>query len=254
MKMLKHMRKQNYQYNKRIKNLFLLNLHTLNAMSKRILFFIGLLSLLLLSSCFEIVEEVTFNKDGSGSVTLTMNLSKSKTKLKSIMLLDSVNNYKVPSKAEIQREINTAIAKVKKIKGISNVKNTTNFDEYIFTVSCNFTDVDALNNVIVAFSSKKDAMAVKKHKHFKFNKATNTFTRSHHFNLGKEFGKTKVEDRKVFETATFTSIYRFKNAIVASQNKDAKIAGSKKAIMLRLNAQDIIKGRKTIKNKITLQN
>lgn len=222
-------------------------------MRKKVLLFLSFVSLLLLSGCFEIVEEVAFNKDGSGSVTLTMNLSKSKTKLNSIMLLDSVNNYKVPSKTEINREINTALAKVKKIKGISNVKNSTNFTDYIFTVSCNFTDVEALNRVIATFSSKRDAAAIKKNKHFKFNKATNTFTRSHHFNIGREFGKTKMEDRKVFETATFTSIYRFENAIASSKNANAKISGSKKAIMLRVNAQDIIKGRKTIKNQITLQ-
>jgi len=215
--------------------------------------FIFLGILILCTSCFEIIEEVTFNKDGSGHVTLTMNLSKSKTKLNSIMLLDSVNNYKVPSKSEITNEINKAINKARKIPGISNIKKTTDFNEYIFTVACDFTDVDALNTIISTFSSKKDAALIKERKHFTFDKNKNMFTRNYHYNISKEFKKTNMEDRKVFETASLTTIYRFKTAIVSSKNAAAKIAGSKKAIMLRVSAKDIINNKNTIKNQIQLQ-
>ncbi len=214
--------------------------------------FLGLL--FFCTSCFEIIEEVNFNKDGSGHVTLTMNLSKSKTKLNSMMLLDSVNNYKVPSKQDIRSHITQAIEKIKKIQGISNVKNSIDFNEYIFTVSCDFADVDALNIVISNFSTKKDAAMIKKQKHFSFDKNQNTFTRSYHYDISKEFKKTNMEDRKVFETATMTTIYRFATPIISSKNPTAKIAGSKKAIMLRVNAQDIIRNKNSIKNQIKLQN
>ena len=213
--------------------------------------FVGLL--ILCTSCFEIIEEVSFNKDGSGHVTLTMNLSKSKTKLNSMMLLDSVNNYKVPSKAEISKQITEAVNRVKKIEGISNLKNTINFDEFIFTVSCDFVDTDALNTVISNFSTRKDAALIKENKHFDFNKTQNTFTRNYHYNIAAAFEKTNMEDRKVFETASFTTIYRFETPIISSKNTTAKIAGSKKAIMLRVNAQDIIQNRNSIKNQIKLQ-
>jgi hypothetical protein len=213
--------------------------------------FIGLL--ILCTSCFEIIEEVSFNKDGSGSVTLTMNLSKSKTRLNSIMLLDSVNNYKVPSQTEIKNQIAEALRKVKEIQGISNVKNSSDFNEYIFTVSCDFTNVEALNSVISKFSSKKDAAIIKQQQHFNFNKGQNTFTRNYHYDVSHEFKKTSIEDRKVFETATMTTIYRFETPIISSKNPTAKISGSKKAIMLSVNAQDIIKNKNTIKNQIKLQ-
>jgi len=222
-------------------------------MYKKGIKFIFLGVLILCTSCFEIIEEVSFNKDGSGHVTLTMNLSKSKTKLNSIMLLDSINSYKVPSRADIRNQISQAIRKAKQIPGISNIKNTEDFDEYIFTVSCDFTNVDALNTVISTFSTKKDAALIKQQKHFSFDKDKNTFTRNYHYNIAKEFKKTNMEDRKVFETATMTTIYRFQTPIASSKNTTAKIAGSKKAIMLRVTAQDIIKNRNTIKNQIQLQ-
>ena len=213
--------------------------------------FVGLL--ILCTSCFEIIEEVSFNKDGSGHVTLTMNLSKSKTKLNSIMLLDSVNNYKVPSKTEIRKQISEAVDRVRKIEGISNLENTINFDEFIFTISCDFVDTDALNTVISNFSSQKDAALIKQQKHFDFNKTQNTFTRNYHYNIAAAFKKTKMEDRKVFETATMTTIYRFETPIISSKNTTAKIASSKKAIMLRVNAQDIIQNKNSIKNQIKIQ-
>ncbi len=59
--------------------------------------------LLICTGCFEIIEEVSLNEDGSGKVTLTLNLSRSKTRINSIMLLDSVNNYEVPSEQEIRQ-------------------------------------------------------------------------------------------------------------------------------------------------------
>lgn len=223
-------------------------------MQKKGITFIFLSSLLLCSSCFEIVEEVSFNKDGSGHVVLTLNLSKSKTKLNSIMLLDSVNNYKVPTEKEIRIHIADAIKRVNQIKGISNLKNSINFNDFIFTVSCDFTDTEALNAVISNFSSRKDAALIKQNKHFNFDKSKNSFTRNYHYNLAREFKKTKMEDRKIFDTASFTTIYRFKSPISSSKNQTAKIAGSKKAIMLKVSAQDIIQNKNSIKNQIQLQN
>jgi hypothetical protein len=221
-------------------------------MFKKGITFIFLGLLFLCTSCFEIVEEVSFNKDGSGHVTLTLNLSKSRTKLNSIMLLDSINDYVVPSEVEIRKQIAEAVNRVKKVEGISNLKNRINFEDFIFTFSCDFADTDALNTVISNFSSRKDAVLIKQNKHFNFDKSKNTFTRNYHYNIAKEFKKTKMEDREVFETASFTTIYRFETPIVSSENVAAKIAGSKKAIMLRVSAQDIIQNKNSIKNQIKL--
>ena len=223
-------------------------------MHKKGITFIFLGLLFLCSSCFEIVEEVSFNKDGSGHVTLTLNLSKSKSKLNSIMLLDSINDYHVPSEVEIRKQIAEAVNRVKTIEGISNLKNTINFNDFIFTFSCDFVDTDALNTVISNFSTRKDAALIKQTKHFNFDKSNNTFTRNYHYNIAKEFKKTKMKDREIFETASFTTIYRFETPIATSENITAKIAGSKKAIMLKVSAQDIIQNKNSIKNQIKLQN
>lgn len=215
---------------------------------------ISILSLFFLTGCFEFVEEIAMNKDGSGSAVFTVNLSQSKTKLASIMLLDSINGYKVPSKTTIKNHVKEVVEKIKATKGISNVKSTLNFDEFIVAISCDFDKVETLNEVLVNFSSKKLAQEIKKHKHFGFNNTSKTFVRSHHFNIGKEFQKTKTSDREIFKTASYTGIYRFASPVKLCVNKEAKIAKSKKAVMLRLNAQDIITNKQTIKNTIQLEN
>jgi len=210
--------------------------------------------LLLLTNCFEIVEEVSFNRDGSGHVTLSLNLSRSKTKLNSILRLDSINNYEVPSEIDIRKHFKEITSTVENTNGISNVTNSLNFNEYIFSISCDFNDVDALNTVISNFSTKEEALLIKKQKHFSFDKTQNTFTRNYHYDISRAFQKTRMEDRKVFETASITTIYRFETPILSSKNSTAKIAPSKKAIMLRVNAQELITNQNSMKNQIKLQN
>ena len=219
-------------------------------MLKRIV--VLLLPLVLFTSCFEFVEEITFNKDGSGNATLTLNFSKSKTKLKSIMLLDSVNGYKVPSKQTIQTKVAELVSKIKKTKGVSNVKSSLNFDEFIVAVSCDFNNINTLNKVIASFKSKKDKS--KSFKYFSYDTASKIFKRSNNFNLSKEFKKVKSKDRKVFQSASYTSICRFETPVQSVSNTKARISKSKKAVMLRLQMEDMVANTVTIKNNIQLFN
>jgi len=210
--------------------------------------------LFFLTGCFEILEEVNFNKDGSGQVTLTLNFSRSKTKLNSIKLLDSINGYKIPSEKEIEKQFAKITKTIKASKGITNVSNSLNFDDYIFTISCDFNTVNALNTVISNFSSKSEAAKIKNQKHFSYDKHTHTFTRNYHYDLVKEFKKINATDREIFNNASVTTIYRFQEIIKSSKNKTAKISGNKKALFLRIDAQDILSNKNTIKNQIKLQN
>src|SRR5690606_21317732 len=100
------------------------------------------------SSCFQIIEDITVREDGSGTVTLTANLSQSRTKLTSIMLLDSVNGYKVPSQADIRAEMAGLAQQLSAISGISNVTYQVNFETYIAVVKFAFDDVSNLNGVM----------------------------------------------------------------------------------------------------------
>ena len=49
----------------------------------------SLLLLFSFTSCFEIVEDISFKKDGSGVLKLILNLSQSKNEINTLMKLDS---------------------------------------------------------------------------------------------------------------------------------------------------------------------
>jgi len=73
-------------------------------MKKRLLIpmlFIGIL----FSSCVEIIDDLSFNLNGSGSLKYSINLSSSKVKLNSILALDSLDGTKIPTREEIEVKI-----------------------------------------------------------------------------------------------------------------------------------------------------
>lgn len=226
-------------------------------MFKKILQYIFLIGFLtLFTSCFEILEEINLNTDGSGTMTVTVNLSKSKSKLASIMLLDSVNGYKVPSKDDIELALKDAENHLKAIEGISNIKQTADYQNYIFTLSCDFKKIDQLDAVfhdLIRQQNKREKTNFEL-TNFSFNPSNKNFKRhfSYDPNIKKSFYRLKSDDRKIFEDASYTAIYRFKNTIENTTNAQAKIAPNKKAVFLRLDVLSLILGEKSLENTIQL--
>ncbi len=215
-----------------------------------------LVCLLCCTSCFEILEEINMNSDGSGSMLVTFNMSKSKTKLASIMMLDSINGYKVPSEDDINEALKDVVAHLEKTAGISDIQKTKDFENYIFTISCRFENVESINGIFKELIQKqnKNGQTAFSTKNFSFEPATNTFQRHFKYDVSikKSFYHLNKEDRKVFEDASLTSIYRFKNPVKSVSNPNAKIAPNKKAVMLRVDAMGFIMGEQNVANKIQL--
>jgi hypothetical protein len=217
----------------------------------KLLLFIVLIPFL--SSCFEVIEEIAMKNDGTGDVVLTINLSQSKTKVASLMLLDSVQGYKVPSKQKIQQELNEAVAYLKKSEGISNVKSTSDFNNYIATISFSFKDVSNINNITKNILAQQKIKATNTSS-YTYNKATKTFSRKYQAigTAKTEFNKLKAKDKAVFNGATYTSIYRFESAVTSSTNPASNVSKSKKAVMLKSSIMDLINGKINVSNSIQL--
>lgn len=208
--------------------------------------------LIFFQSCFEIVEQVSLKNDGSGSFQLVVNLSKSKTKINAIMKMKTVNGHDIPSKEEIQKKIATIEKTISQTTGISNVKIAVDFDNYIATINCNFNKVVQLNDVIRNINTKENGKNKDIEKTYVYDGAAKTFARLDKFSLKKDYKKMNNTDKEIFATANYTTIYKFESSIAAVSNKDAKISPSKKAVMLKQNALDLITDKKSIENKINL--
>ncbi len=208
--------------------------------------------LFVFQSCFEIIEQVFLKSDGSGNFQLVVNLSKSKTKLNSIIKMKTINGHDVPSKAEIKYRIDVIEKTVAKTAGITSVKTTMDFDNFIATISCNFTAVTQLNAAVKNVYDKENGKVKGVEKTYEYDAVSGVFTRLNKFSLKEDYNKMSNADKEVFATANYTSIYKFESTVAAASNKETRISPSKKATMLKLNALDVITNKKKIENKINL--
>ncbi|WP_299436206.1 hypothetical protein [uncultured Maribacter sp.] len=185
-------------------------------------------------------------------------MSKSKTKLASLMLLDSINGYKIPSEDEIDESFKDALYHLEKTPGISNIKKTKDFDNYVFTISCDFKNVDNVNAIFKELIKKQNKNNYTNFTttNVSYNPSENVFNRYFTYDnaIKKSFNTLKSEDRKVFNDASYTCIYRFQDKVKSVSNVDAKIAPNKGAVFLKIDALSLILGEKNVENKIQLIN
>ncbi|HMX37485.1 MAG TPA: hypothetical protein PKA94_09375 [Ferruginibacter sp.] len=208
--------------------------------------------LISLTGCFEIVEQLFLKTDGSGDFQMVLNLSKSRTRLNSIMKMKTINGHDVPSKEDIRYRLSEIEKTVSKTAGISQVKTSIDFDNFIASINCNFKNVAALNNAVKNIYLKENAGKKAPEKIYEYN--AGVFQRWNKYSFKDDYTKLSNADKEVFATANYTAIFKFESAVSAASNKETRIAPSKKAVMLKLNTLDVITEKKSIENKINLTN
>lgn len=215
--------------------------------------FVLLTGCCLLTSCFDLVEEIGMKQDGSGNIKATLNLSKSKTKVASLMKLKTVNGIKIPSQASIKQEMENAVRTLKATPGVSNVQYSLDFNNYIATLSCNFKSVQALNEFSETLSQQFKTN-ITSYNSYRYDPKTQVFSRSYKYmpDMAKEFAKIPPADQKLFSDAYYTNILRFDQHVKSQTNKSAKVAANKQAVLLRVQAVSLINGSISLANTITL--
>lgn len=221
-------------------------------MKSRLTFLFFLSLLFLLSGCFEIIEEVNVNADGSGTLVLTFNGNQSKDQLDKALTKDSIYNIKIPKRKDIDAAIQEVSNKLKSVKGISNVVITRDYNTYILVIKCSFSNTTALNSAINNIWLLYDKKTPADRKYFSFTQ--NSYQRIFDHTLLKH-AKAKLgsQERDILSKSNYTTIYRFQTEIISSSNKQATLSKSKKAIILKNNILDIVTGNKSIENNIKLK-
>ena len=217
------------------------------------LLFIALIGSCLFSSCFDLVVQIDMNHDGSGQIKATLNLSKSKTKVASLLKLRSVNGIKIPSEATIRQEMEKTVRTLKATSGISNVQYSLDLTNYIAVLSCNFKNVQALNNFSRTMSQQLKTQ-ISSYNSYSFDPTTQTFSRTYKYSpeWAKEFSKIPSNDQKLFGDAYYTNIIRFQKNIKSQTNKQAKVSSNARGVMLKVKATDLINGNTSLANTVTL--
>jgi hypothetical protein len=206
-----------------------------------------------LTSCIEIIDDVTVNNDGSGNLKYTINLSASKVKINSVLALDSLDGHRVPSKDEIAERITAFQNRLDAKSGISNVSVESNYTDYIFKVQCDFTSIEALQNAIK--DVVKEESQEKNLKELDHNWMTWDGTKLVRSipELTIERAKSmKPEDAELLKQGNYTSITRFQRPVEKFDNTNAILSKNKLAVMIKTNPYLLTQDYNLLENTIYL--
>ncbi|PQA91373.1 hypothetical protein SAMN05421796_10134 [Chryseobacterium piscicola] len=216
-------------------------------------YFLFLIPLLFLTSCFDILDKVNIKADGSGDYTLILNASKSKTRIASLSKMETVNGKKIPKKSEIEAKINQAAHIFKSTPGISNVKTSMDFDNYIIKLSCSFKKIENINAGLENLKAKKILGKMIPTNMYNQNIEKKIFTRNKINTFKEDYNKLTAADKEVFATAKYVSVMQFENAIKSQSNSVYLLSPNKKALKLEGNILDFILQKKQLQNNILFQ-
>ena len=213
----------------------------------------SILALFFLSSCIEIIDDITVNEDGSGTFKYTINLSSSKVKINSILALDSLDGKKVPSINDITVRINRVIGQLKSKDGISNVSSSADYNDFIFKIECDFSSFedlqDAIRDIIRSESKEKDIPELDEEwLSFKEGKLVRSIPQI----AIKKKSDINAEDGKLLRAGTYTSITRFNSEVDQIENNNALLSKNKKAVMIRTDPYSLIQNPNLLDNTIYL--
>lgn len=211
------------------------------------------LLILCLSSCIEIIDDVTINNDGSGNLKYTINLSASKVKINSILALDSLDGHRVPTKDEIAERISSFQKRLEAKTGISNVLVETNFTDYIFKVHCDFSSIDALQTAIkdvIKEESKEKNLKELDHNWMSWD--GNKLVRSVPDITIERVKSLKAEDAELLKQGNYTSITRFQRPVDKFDNTNAVLSKNKLAVMVKTNPYALTQDYNLLENTIYL--
>ncbi|MDR6921200.1 MULTISPECIES: hypothetical protein [Chryseobacterium] len=209
--------------------------------------------LMLLTSCFDIVDKASVKADGTGEYTIIVNASKSKTRLASISKMETINGKKVPKKSEIENKISEAARIFKATPGISNVKTTMDFDNYIIKLSCNFKKIENINAGLEQLKSKNILGKMIPTQIYGQSLEKKSFTRNKVNTFKADYDKMSKADKEVFNNAKYTSVLQFENTIKSQSNSSYQLSPNKKAVKLEADVLDLILQKKQMQNIIIFQ-
>ncbi len=208
-----------------------------------------LILLLLLTSCIEIIDDVTLNSDGSGKFAYTINLSQSKLDVNSYLSLEYYDGKKVPSREELKLKIYKFRDQMNKQSGISNCKVTINETDFIIKLNCDFTSIEKLQDaifVVLESMSQKELT-----KQYWVTNSNDTITKKIPDFISGYKSYTDSEKNKL-NSGVYISILRFDRLIKSSDNPSSVISKNQSAVLTRVNALELSQNPSLINNVVTL--
>lgn len=211
--------------------------------------------LLTLTSCIELIDDLTLNSDGSGKFKYTINLSSSKPEVTSLLALDSIDGHRVPKVSEIKLQISQFEKQMLSQPGILNVNIESDWQNYIFKFSCDFDNLDNLQN---ALRNSVDNMNLNGYKLYYesnwINWSGTYLTRDIPNLVTDQLFNSKYIKEEELKFAKYTTISRFDKEITRFDNNLTILSKNKKAAMIQTDLHSLIINPNKLDDKIFISN
>ena len=221
---------------------------------KGCLFFGALLSVLSLSSCIEIVDDLQLNADGSGTIKYNINLSASKVKINSIFALDSIEGKKVPTREEVRDKILGFKTIFEKQEGIEAVDLEMDFENFMFRWNVQFSDLallqTAIKESVIEITGKPNLFPEEM---IWLTLKDNKLIRSIPEVKNNQLNRLKMEEIEMLTKGNYISITRFEKEVLRFENSKAVLSKNKKAVMVKTDAYSLSQDFNLLENTIYLQ-
>ncbi len=186
------------------------------------------------TSCMNFIENIFFNKDGSGTYSFTIDMGG----LKSLAAMGSEDLTPENLMKEVNLDENETEARLKDIPGISNVGTTIDKQAYVVKVHFDFDNINALNDGLNAFMA--DSTSDQSGPFEFFSKKKKTITRANLNRFMNTFegalGASETEGvdmnmvKLMFSDVYYTSEIETERRIKSFDNTDYKAEGENKIV------------------------
>ncbi len=217
---------------------------------KRIITLLILPAVVMLQSCIEFEEEISFKKDGSGTYSMTTSMGKMMEMLGD---LGGSGDTEGGMNENMTKSFEETMKKLQEVKGVSNVSYKS--ENHKFTITYDFKDVGTLNRA-AAVNNTAGELGGQITMGNAYSWTTKGFERaglpkkSKENPLEKE-SKENLEMAKVMmEGASYTTKYTFEKPIKKMSNKNAVLSEDRKSVTLKISLLDMIDGKAKLGNKI----
>lgn len=216
----------------------------------------GVLGAMTLTGCLHIIEEVTFNKNGSGVYKMTLDMSEVKGMMemmkgmqKDSLAKDSTGAAAIPdnSMSQMGEQLSSVASAIKGVDGVSNIVELNDTAGFQFGYSFNFANINALNRALKIIG--KDKFESKTDEVYKLD--GKEFERLPAGNIGAEMKKALAENageeaeqnmdmmKMFFGEMSYKQIYHFPDRTIKKNNNDlGELSDDKHTLTINLKPFD----------------
>jgi len=206
------------------------------------------IALLFLSGCITIIENYTFNKDGSGTMEYKIDMSE----LYSMMAAfsDSTQDMNLN---DLDKSMQDALPGLQNIPGISNVVLTGNVSSFTAGVKFDFKDVNSLNKALaIIFEGEDNASSENKYVEMKGKLFTRYNLTSEEFDKSKLLGTDEIDEetmKSILESMKYKISVSFAKT-VKTVKCQAPYTKDGKTVNIETNFSDIFSNTDFLKTTI----